>query len=467
MPARGNARRRNAYPTKPIRLLVPFTPGGSQDVMARLVSIPVTQSLGRNIVVDNRPGAGGLIATQEVARANNDGYTLLLSSGAQMSIAPALHADVGYDPIRSFAHVIHVIDAPLVLIAHPAFPPGSVKELIAYSKSNAGKVNTASTGNGTYTHLTLELFKIQTGADLTHIPYKGAAPAIADLLSRQVQTMFTQTASAQPYTSNNRLKALGVTAPKRAAAMPDVPTFMRTRRQTERLGMGRHIDACRHAASDRRAAGERIRRRPPAARREGAARRTRPGSERHVRVTPSRGSSARTSRCGRRRSKPRASSSTDVTDAAAVRVGIIGAGPIGRATAAYLAHHGHTAGIWSPSGASLAALSGATARTASGSRTRARWSGSVSLERIAKASTLAEYRSGRSSHCQGHAYPAVLPGVADVLRRDQLIIVERRALRSRRSRIRAAHGRTRSEPAVVAAMGHDARHRRGERRPRT
>lgn len=215
----------NAYPTKPIRLLVPFTPGGSQDVMARLVSAPVTQSIGRNIVVDNRAGAGGLIATQEVARANNDGYTLLLSSGAQMSIASALHADVGYDPIRSFVHVIHLIDAPLVLIAHPTFPAGSIKELIAHSKSNPGKINTASTGNGTYTHLTLELFKTLTGADLTHIPYKGAAPAIADLLGRQVQTMFTQTASAQPYTSNNRLKALGVTAQKRAAAMPDVPTF--------------------------------------------------------------------------------------------------------------------------------------------------------------------------------------------------------------------------------------------------
>jgi tripartite-type tricarboxylate transporter receptor subunit TctC len=121
--------------------------------------------------------------------------------------------------------VIHLVDAPFVLIAHPAFPVNGVKELIAYTRANPGKINTASTGNGTYTHLTLELFRTMTGADLTHVPYKGAAPAIADLLSRQVQTMFTQTASAQPYTSTNRLKALGVTAPKRAAAMPDVPTF--------------------------------------------------------------------------------------------------------------------------------------------------------------------------------------------------------------------------------------------------
>ena len=213
------------YPTKPIRLLVPFTPGGSQDVLARLVTAPVSQSLGRTIVVDNRPGAGGLIATQEVARANNDGYTLLLSSGAQMAIAPALRPDAGYDATRNFAHVVHLIDAPFVLIAYPAFPVNGVKELVAYSRANPGKVNTASTGVGTYTHLTLELFKSLTGADLTHVPYKGAAPAITDLIARQVQTMFTQTASAQPYTSTNRLKALGVTAPKRAAAMPDVPTF--------------------------------------------------------------------------------------------------------------------------------------------------------------------------------------------------------------------------------------------------
>jgi tripartite-type tricarboxylate transporter receptor subunit TctC len=214
-----------AYPTKPIRLLVPFTPGGSQDVLARLLAVPLTQSIGRNVVVDDRPGAGGLIATQEVARANNDGYTVLLSSGAQMGITPALQHNVGYDPIRSFVHIIHLVDAPFVLIAYPAFPVNNVKELIAYTRANPGKVNTASTGNGTYTHLTLELFKSLTGADMTHVPYKGAAPAIADLLSRQIQTMFTQTASAQPHTSTNRLKALGVTSTKRVSAMPDVPTF--------------------------------------------------------------------------------------------------------------------------------------------------------------------------------------------------------------------------------------------------
>ena len=214
------------YPTKPIRLLVPFTPGGSQDVTARLVSGPVQQALGQNIVIDNRPGSGGLIATQEAARATPDGHTLLLSTGAQMAIAPALHAKPGYDPLRDFVHVIHLTDTPLALVVHPGIPVGSVKEFIAYTHANKGKVNVASTGNATYTHLTIELFKQITGADVTHIPYKGAAPAMNDLLARQIHGLFTSTASVQPHTASGRLKALAVTASKRSSAMPDVPTFV-------------------------------------------------------------------------------------------------------------------------------------------------------------------------------------------------------------------------------------------------
>jgi tripartite-type tricarboxylate transporter receptor subunit TctC len=214
-----------AYPTKPLRLLVPFTPGGSQDVTARLLSTPVQQSIGQNIVVDNRPGSGGLIATQEGARATPDGHTLLLSTGAQMAIAPALHAQPGYDPLKSFVHIIHLTDTPLALVVHPGVPTATVKEFIAYTHANKGKVNVASTGNGTYTHLTIELFKSITGADVTHIPYKGAAPAMNDLLGRQIHALFTSTASVQPHTAAGRLKALAVTAPKRSAAMPNVPTF--------------------------------------------------------------------------------------------------------------------------------------------------------------------------------------------------------------------------------------------------
>jgi len=223
--AAGSAQAAQAYPSKPLRLLVPFTPGGSQDVAARLISAPVAQALGQNLVIDNRPGSGGLIAAQEAARANPDGYTLFMASGAQMGISPALRSKIGYDPVKSFTHVIYMTDTPMALIAYPALPVSNAKELIAYTLANRGKVNTASTGNGTYTHMSIELFKQLTGADLTHIPYKGAAPAITDLFARQVQTMFTATASAQPYTSTGRLKGIGVAAPKRSRAMPDTATF--------------------------------------------------------------------------------------------------------------------------------------------------------------------------------------------------------------------------------------------------
>lgn len=213
------------YPSKPIRLLVPFTPGGSQDVIGRLLAQKVSESTGQPVVVENKAGAGGLIATQEEARASADGYTLLLSTGAQMAIEPALNAKAGYDPMKDFVHVVHLGDAPLVLLAVPSLPASSVKDLVAMSKAKPGSINTASTGNGTYTHLTLELFKAASGADLTHVPYKGAAPAFADLMGGQVQTMFTTTASAQPYTSTQKLRALAVTSPKRSPTMPDVPTF--------------------------------------------------------------------------------------------------------------------------------------------------------------------------------------------------------------------------------------------------
>ena len=214
-----------SWPSKPIRLIVPFTPGGSQDVIGRLFAQKVGDALGQQVVVENKAGAGGQIATQEVARSAPDGYTLLLSTGAQMAIEPSLRANVGYAPLKDFVHVVHLADAPLVLLAVPGLPVSNARELIAYSKANPGKVNTASTGNGTYTHLTIELFKAATGADLTHVAYKGAAPAFTDMLGGQVQTMFTTTASAQPYTSTNRLKALAVTSQKRSPLFPAAPTF--------------------------------------------------------------------------------------------------------------------------------------------------------------------------------------------------------------------------------------------------
>jgi len=213
------------YPAKPIHLLIPFTPGGSQDVIGRLLAQKLGDALGQTVVVENKAGAGGLIAMQEEARAAPDGYTILLSTGAQMAIEAAINPKAGYDPMKDFVHVVHVGDAPLVLLAVPSLPVANVKDLVALSKAKPHTINTASTGNGTYTHLTIELFKAASGADLTHVPYKGAAPAFNDLLGGQVQTMFTTTASAQPYTSTQRLRALAVSSPKRSPMMPDVPTF--------------------------------------------------------------------------------------------------------------------------------------------------------------------------------------------------------------------------------------------------
>jgi len=223
--AAASAAHAQAWPDRPITMVVPFPPGGVADTVARPVADAMSRELKQPVVVENKPGAGGLIATQEEARSAADGYTLLLSTGAQMAIEPALNPKAGYDPLKDFVHVIHLGDAPLVLLAVPSLPASGVMELIAMSKAKPGSINTASTGNGTYTHLTLELFKAASGANLTHIPYKGAAPAFNDLMGGQVQTMFTTTASAQPYTSSQKLRALAVTAPKRSPMMPDVPTF--------------------------------------------------------------------------------------------------------------------------------------------------------------------------------------------------------------------------------------------------
>lgn len=214
-----------AFPNKPLRLVVSFTPGGSQDVVGRLFGQKVGEELGQQVVIDNRAGGGGILSAQIVARSNPDGHTLFLSNGAPLAIIPNLQQDIGYDPLRDFTHIIHLIDLPLVLLVNAKLPAASAKELIAYSKANKGKLNTASTGNGTYTHLTLELFKMATGADMTHVPYKGAAPAFNDLLGGQIQTMFTTTASAQPHIASGRIRVLAVTTPKRSSMMPAVPTM--------------------------------------------------------------------------------------------------------------------------------------------------------------------------------------------------------------------------------------------------
>ncbi len=212
------------YPTKPIRFVVPFTPGGSQDVIARLFAQKITDTLGQQIVVDNRGGAAGLIAAELVAKAPRDGYTVLLVTGGPISLAPALHPKLAYDPVKDFAYITQLVDTPMALVVTSALPVRSVAELIALAK--AKPLNYASTGNGSISHLTMEALKHATGMAATHVPYKGAAPAFIDMLAGQVSLMFTATASAAPYTSSGTLRMLAVASRKRTAMMPDVPTLI-------------------------------------------------------------------------------------------------------------------------------------------------------------------------------------------------------------------------------------------------
>jgi tripartite-type tricarboxylate transporter receptor subunit TctC len=214
-----------AYPGKPIRIVVPFPPGGTTDILARAVGQQLAQAWGQQVIVDNRPGAGGNIGSELVAKSAPDGYTLLMGTVGTHAINPSLYAKMPYDHVKDFTPVILVAGVPNVLVVHPSVPANTVAELIAYGKANPGKLNFASSGSGTSIHLAGELFKVQTGLQMTHVPYKGSAPAIQDLLGGQVQLMFDNLPSALPQIKAGKLRALGVTSATRAAALPDVPTI--------------------------------------------------------------------------------------------------------------------------------------------------------------------------------------------------------------------------------------------------
>jgi tripartite-type tricarboxylate transporter receptor subunit TctC len=214
-----------AYPTRPIRIVVPFPAGGTTDVLARAVAQKLTESLGQPTVVDNRPGAGGNIGAELVAKSAPDGYTLLMGTVGTHAINPSLYPKMPYDHVRDFAPVILVAGVPNVLVINPALPINSVQELIAYGKANPGKLNFASSGNGTSIHLSGELFKTMAGVQMAHIPYKGSAPALQDLVGGQVQLMFDNLPSSLALIKAGKLKALAVTSKERAAALPDVPTL--------------------------------------------------------------------------------------------------------------------------------------------------------------------------------------------------------------------------------------------------
>ena len=214
-----------AYPAKPVRLVVPFPPGGTTDILARAVAQKLSESWGQQVIVDNRPGAGGNIGSDLVAKAAPDGYTLLMGTVGTHAINPSLYTKMPYDHVKDFAPVILVAGVPNVLVVTPSLPVNSVKELIAYAKENPDKLNFASSGNGTSIHLSGELFRTMTGVQITHVPYKGSAPALADLMGGQVQLMFDNLPSSLQFIKAGKLRALAVTSSTRSAALPDVPTL--------------------------------------------------------------------------------------------------------------------------------------------------------------------------------------------------------------------------------------------------
>jgi tripartite-type tricarboxylate transporter receptor subunit TctC len=212
------------WPDKPIRLVVPFTPGGSTSILARVLSDYLSPKYGQQIVVDNKPGAGGHVGAELVARAPADGYTLLLGT-IGIHAAHALYPKLNYDPVKDLQPVIMLIELPLVLVVHPSSPANSVQEFIAMAKARPGEINFSSAGLGTSTHMTGELFRAMTGTPLTHIPYKGSAPAMQDVMGNQVHAMFEQLPTTLPQIQAGRLKALGVTSKTRSPQLPNTPTI--------------------------------------------------------------------------------------------------------------------------------------------------------------------------------------------------------------------------------------------------
>jgi tripartite-type tricarboxylate transporter receptor subunit TctC len=216
---------RAAYPDHPIRLVVGVPAGGTTDLVARVVGEQMSRALGQPIVVENRGGAGGNIAAEMVAKAAPDGYTLFLAPIGTVAINPSLYDHIGFDPIRDFAPISQLTSLPMVMLVHPSVPAKNVKEFIAYAKAHPDSVTFASGGAGTSTHLAGELFKMKTGIHMTHVPYKGNSPAMADLLAGRVTVMFDQVATGLPQVRSGKLRALGVTTAQRSTVAPDIPTL--------------------------------------------------------------------------------------------------------------------------------------------------------------------------------------------------------------------------------------------------
>lgn len=214
------------YPDRPVRIIVPTPPGGPVDAVARALAHAIGPFLAQALVVDNRAGAGNTIGSKEAALADPDGYTLLFSSASGLVIAPMLHAQAGYDPIRSFAPIALVAESSNILVVNPSLPVTSVRELVAYAKANPGKVNFSSGGIGVLPHLIGEMFKARAGLDIVHVPYRGGGPSIADVLGGQVDMTFEGSSVLLPLIQAGKLRALAVTSAKRIPQLPDVPTMI-------------------------------------------------------------------------------------------------------------------------------------------------------------------------------------------------------------------------------------------------
>lgn len=217
-----------AYPTKPIRVIVGFAPSGGTDIAARTLSQRLAETLGQSIVIDNRPGAGGTLGNALAATAAPDGYTLLMTANGPHAIAPSLYASLPYSIFKDYASISLVATNPYVLLLHPSLPATSVKEFIAWLIANPNQANFSSAGNGTPAHLAGELFKAMAGVTMTHVPYKGAAPALMGLMGGQVNVLFSEMLTAAPHLKSGKVRALAVTTAARTAFLPDLPTISET-----------------------------------------------------------------------------------------------------------------------------------------------------------------------------------------------------------------------------------------------
>jgi tripartite-type tricarboxylate transporter receptor subunit TctC len=213
------------YPLKPVRLISPYASGGGSDTLARILGQKLYEAWGQPVVVENRPGAAGTLGAETVARATADGYTLLVTPSAVLTINPHLYAKLRYDTFKDFVPVTMASNSPYLLVVHPKIPASSVKELIAYAKMNPGKMNYSSSGNGSSTHLAGVLFNNMAGVEIVHIPYKGAAPAIVDLLAGNIQMRFSSVVPVLPHVRSGRLRGIAISSPKRYGPLPDMPTI--------------------------------------------------------------------------------------------------------------------------------------------------------------------------------------------------------------------------------------------------